>query len=364
MNCGRKARQHRVVLRALSGLLLLFVALTLGAAPASALVEPYDPALLITDEEFNDAYAMSCDQIQAFLNERPGILKGFVDGDKSAAQHICEQAGRFGINPRILLTMVQKEQGLLTAQNPSEYAINWAAGCGPGWSSTKGFGVQMECAARTLRRRFDTAALGAVVDGVAPINRATLALYRYTTHVAGNRNFWRIWNHYWPASAAAPVPTEIVVESRFVEATPKLVNDCRKGWLVGTRGGGGHHFVTPNVASARESTNSAIWRPNLPRAGVYQVQVFVPNRAAIVWTCGGGNPVWDTSSARYTVKHRDGETTYAIDQAPLHDAWVNIGAYYFNAGTDGYVRLTDVTGEPSLTRYVSFDDVKFVFMGQ
>jgi hypothetical protein len=345
-------------------LALLGMSAVIRPAPALALVEPYQAEFLISDEEFNDPYAMSCDQIQTFLNERPGILKGFVDGDKSAAQHICEQANRFGINPRLLLTMVQKEQGLLTARTPSDYAINWAAGCGPGWASTKGFGVQMECAARTLRRRFDNAALGEMVDGVTPINRATLALYRYTTHVAGNLNFWRIWNGYWPASAATPMPTEIVVDSRFAETTPKLVNDCRKGWVVGARAGDGHHFVTPNVASAAESTNSVVWRPNLPRAGVYQVYVFVPNRAALMWTCGGGNPVWDTSSARYTVKHRDGDTTYAVNQAPLHDVWVNIGAYYFNAGMDGYVRLSDVTGEPSLTRYVSFDDVKFVFMGQ
>ncbi|MCS7061220.1 MAG: hypothetical protein RMN25_08630 [Anaerolineae bacterium] len=355
-------------------LALTVAGLGLPAARAAALVEPYNPALLITDEEFNDPYAMSCEQIQAFLNERSGILKNYVDDGKTAAQHICEQANRFGLNPRLLLTMIQKEQGLLTTPNPSEWAINWAAGCGPGWASTKGFAVQIECAARTLRRRFDAASLGQTIDGVTPLNRATLALYRYTTHVAGNRDFWRIWTRYWPASApladarpagaSSPLPAEIVVDSRLVEATPRLVNDCRRGWVVGTRGGDGHYFVTPNVATAAESTNTVIWRPNLPRAGVYQVFAFIPNRAALPWTCGGGNPVWDTGNARYTIKHRDGETTYSVNQAPLHDVWVNLGAYYFNAGADSYVRLTDVTGEPSMSRYVSFDNVKFVFVGE
>ena len=355
MNVGQRARW--IVIS------LLVTALSL-TGHASALVEPYDPTLLITDEEFNDPYAMTCEHIQAFLNDRPGVLKGLADGDKSAAQHICEQANRWGINPRLLLVLVQKEQGLLTEQSPSEYALNWAAGCGPGWDSTKGFASQLECAARTLRKRFDTVPLGDAVDGIVPMNRATLALYRYTTHVAGNEDFWKIWNRYWPASAATPIPTEIVVDSQFVEATPALKNDCQKGWAVGAQANGNQHFVTPNVASAAESTNSAIWRPSLPRPGVYQVQVFVPNRSAIYWDCGGESPTWDTSSARYTVKHRDGETTYAVDQAPLHDSWVNIGAYYFNVGMDGYVKLSDVTGEPSMTKYVSFDDVKFVYMGQ
>ncbi len=337
----------------------------LGApSPAKALVEPFEPTQIISDEEFSDVYAMSCDQIQAFLNERSGILKSYVDGDKSAAQHVCEQANRFGVNPRLLLALVQKEQGLLTETTPSDYALNWAAGCGPGWDSTRGFGTQMECAARTLRKRFDTAPLGMAVDGVIPLNRGTLALYRYTNHVQGNQDFWKIWTRYWSGSAAGPPPAEITVDSRYAETTPALKDDCRKGWVVGAKGGNGHMFVTPNVASPAESTNTAIWRPNLPRAGIYQVLVFVPNRAPMYWGCGGDSPTWDTSHARYVIRHRDGETPYEVDQAPLHDAWVPIGAYYFNAGSDGTVTLTDVTGEPTGSRYVSFDEAQFVYMGQ
>jgi len=331
---------------------------------AQALVEPFDPTLIITDEEFNDAYAMSCDQIQSFLSERSGVLKGYYDGDKSAAQHICEQANRYSINPRLLLVLIQKEQALLSDNSPSDYALNWAAGCGPGWDSTRGFGTQMECVARTLRKRFDTSSLGTAVDGVVPVNRGTLALYRYTSHVWGNQDFWKIWTRYFPNSSAGPPPTEIVVDSRFIETKPALKDDCRKGWVVGARGSGGHQFATPNVASNAESTNSAIWRPRIPRAGVYQVSVFIPNRDPLYWGCGGDSPTWDTSHARYTVKHRDGETVYEVDQAPLHDDWVVVGAYYFNPGSDGYVKLTDVTGEPTSSRYVSFDEVKFVYMGE
>ena len=61
-------------------------------ATAYALVDPFNPDFFMTDEEFNDASALSCDQIQAFLNERKGILKSYVDEGKAAA--LRADAGR------------------------------------------------------------------------------------------------------------------------------------------------------------------------------------------------------------------------------------------------------------------------------
>jgi hypothetical protein len=92
------------------------------------------------------------------------------------------------------------------------------------------------------------------------------------------------------------------------------------------------------------------------------VLIYVPNRAAVPWLCGGGNPTLDTTRARYTVKHRDGETMYEVNQAPLMDAWVNIGTYFFARGTDGYVALSDITGEPAMSRYVSIDEAKWLWV--
>ena len=162
-------------------------------AVAPRVIEPFDATLILTDEEFNNAGAMSCDQIQAFLNERPGILKGYFDEGKPASQIFCEQALTFSINPRILLTMAQKEMRLLSDPEPDDKQLAWALGCGPGWDSTRGLVNQVECAARTLRKRFDKATLGDVIDGVVPANHATLALYNYTNHVWGNQDFYKIW---------------------------------------------------------------------------------------------------------------------------------------------------------------------------
>jgi hypothetical protein len=343
---------------------MLVLMLVAFATPSNvaALVEPFNPTSVITDDEFNDSYAMPCTAIQAFLDARPGVLKTFVQDGKTAAQIICEQTNRFGVNPRLILVLLQKEQGLLSDKQPQASAFDWATGCAPGWDEAKGFANQVECSARTLRRRFDSVPLGEVVDGVIPLNRATTALYRYNNHTQGNQDFWAIWTKYWPNSAAMPPPAEIVVDSRQLETTPAIKDPCKSGWAVGTKGLGGHHLVTPNAAGKGDSTNSALWRPNIPREGAYQVYVFVPDRAPITWPCGGANITWDTSHARYTVKHRDGVTTYEVDQAPLHDAWVNIGTYYFAKGTDGYVELSDRSGEASMSRYVSFDDAKWIWV--
>ena len=376
------------------GLSLCLVAMLLPVRQTQAIVLPFDATYILSDEEFNNAGALSCDQIQAFLNERPGILKGYFDEGKPASQIFCEQAARFSLNPRILLTLAQKEMRVLSDPEPDEKQLAWALGCGPGWNSTRGFANQVECAARTLRKRFDKDQLGEVVDGVVPANRATLALYGYTTHVWGNQDFHKIWTQYWPddvaaqpvaiggqqtapaaaASALADLPVvdvataypinPIIVDSRIVETVPQIKANttCRSGWGLGTRGLGGHMFVTPNSATLAESTNWAIWRPQIPAAGLYRVSVFVPERAAVVWACGNLAAVLDTSSARYEVRHANGSSAVTVNQAPLGDVWVDLGSFYFNIGSNGYVKLSDVTGEPSNTRWVSFDEVKFEFI--
>ncbi len=348
-----------------AGAVLLALLGSVPLKPVVAVVEPFDPTNLITDEEFNDAGAMNCEQIQAFLNERRGVLKTLVIDGRSAAQIICENAANFSVNPRILLVMMQKEMGVLTNPNPSQRALDWALGCGPGWASTQGFATQVECASRTMRRNFDRPGFGTeTVDGVSPATRGTLALYRYTNHIDGNQDFWTIWNQYFPGSVPSGLPPEIYVDSRNVELTPQVKRDpaCLNGWAGGKKGRGGHFISTPNVATPAESTNRAVWRPNLPREGAYRVFAYIPNREAIAWACAPLAARLDTTNARYTIKHRDGITQYAVNQAPLHDEWVELGSYYFTAGTDNYVQLEDVTGEQTSSRWVTFDDLRFVWL--
>ena len=328
-------------------------------------MEPFNPALVISDDEFNDAGAMNCDQVQDFLNDRKGILKGYAVDGKSAAQIVCENAARYGLNPRVILVMMQKEMGLLTDPTPDPGALNWAMGCGPGWDSTKGFAVNVECGAKTLRKYFDKPGVGQEsVENVTPANRATLALFRYTEHVQGNKDFFNIWTNYFPASAASGIPSELFVDSRALELSPvvKAEPGCRYGWATGKKAHGNHLVATPNAATAADSTNKAVWRPTILREGAYRVFAFIPDRDALLWVCGPIAAKLDTMHATYTIKHRDGVAQYVVNQAPLHDQWVELGSYYFAAGSKGTVELSDLTGDPSNTRWVVFDDLKFVWL--
>jgi hypothetical protein len=348
------------------------------ARHAVALVEPFSPAFIIGDEEFVDAAAMSCADIQLFLDGRTGSLKSHFDAGRSAAQIFCDAAATHQINPRILLVMAQKEMALLGDASPDEKQLAWALGCGPGWASTRGFAVNIDCGAKTLRRRFDQAAsqLGMQIDGVVPVNRGTLALYRYTTHVKGNEDFFKIWTRYWPQStaiggiASAPEATPasivttdaaIVVTRAQVETSPPLQanSTCRSGWARGQ-----NYLVTPNAATPPESTNAAIWRPALARAGQYRVSAFIPKRPAVAWACGRLPATQDSSAARYEFSYAGGARfDIILDQAPLNDAWAQLGVFQFDAGSAGFVRLSDLTGEPSNTRWVAVDALKFEWIG-
>jgi len=94
--------------------------------------------------------------------------------------------------------------------------------------------------------------------------------------------------------------------------------------------------------------NWAEWRPDLPQCGSYQVSVFIPSQYAT------------TQSAKYDVYHRDGVQVVVVSQIDYSDEWVSLGTYNFDAGTEGYVRLTDATGEEFATgRQIGFDAVRW-----
>jgi membrane protease YdiL (CAAX protease family) len=95
----------------------------------------------------------------------------------------------------------------------------------------------------------------------------------------------------------------------------------------------------------------AEWSPLLPQCGTYDVFVFIPARFAF------------TTSALYKIHHKGGMATVGLNQQEYFDEWVSLGSYEFDAGSDGYVRLTDATGESADTnRYVGFDAIRWVFI--
>lgn len=219
----------------------------------------FDPGFLISDETFYSADRMDAADIQSFLESKPCIPKDGVDcltdfrqttpdvpavgpghctaydGDEweSAAVILAGVAEACGINPEVLLVLLQKEQSLITRPSPFGYerAMGYAcpdtADCdtryfgffnqvyNAAWQfrqytlfpSDRGFGVGV----------YDVGFNPDAACGSAPVdirNQATANLYLYTPYqpdapalanlygdgdtcsAYGNRNFWRIFTDW------------------------------------------------------------------------------------------------------------------------------------------------------------------------
>lgn len=114
----------------------------------------FNPGLIIADDEMTDSTSLTTDEIQDFLDTRGAGCSGdsclatktFDTNDKkkdslcdgytkasgqTAAQIISGVATSCGINPKVLIVMLQKEQGLVTAANPTDknYTIAMGLSC-------------------------------------------------------------------------------------------------------------------------------------------------------------------------------------------------------------------------------------------
>ncbi|WP_210509009.1 LGFP repeat-containing protein [Naasia sp. SYSU D00057] len=134
----------------------LTISTTVDAEPAQAAnLSLFDPGDIIADEIFWDAGTMSADQIQSFLQSKmPSCASGYVclkdyrettrtiaatpmcrqytgAPNESAAWIIYKVAQACGVNPQVILVMLQKEQGLVGDSSPSsrQYRSAMGAGC-------------------------------------------------------------------------------------------------------------------------------------------------------------------------------------------------------------------------------------------
>jgi len=165
---------------------------------------------IISNAEFTDTTSISVVEIQRFLERKNSVLAKPYRG-RSVAEMIYYAALSEGINPKVLLVKLQKEQGLITARHASKKKLDWALGVGcydsGRWNEKyRGFEKQIRYAARILRKHYDIANqklqnqryIRLNIDGkqVYVKNAATYALYLYTPHFHGNRLFHGIYLRY------------------------------------------------------------------------------------------------------------------------------------------------------------------------
>jgi murein DD-endopeptidase MepM/ murein hydrolase activator NlpD len=163
----------------------------------------------------------------------------------------------------------------------------------------------------------------------------------------------------------SPTPTPIILEAAL---TPAYGTCSGSAWVRVT---GGYNstfqyiYITLNTNVLANSTNSGKWTPDLPVPGQYKVEAFVAFHNQITWPCAPGGTIgYDTSDARYKV-YAGGtlQQTVSVDQKPLNNQWANLGTYSFPAGTNSYVILTDYNGETQLTRTITFNVLRFTYVG-
>ena len=227
--------------------LVLACALLAPGIASAATAPPFDATLVISDDVFRASSALSAADIQAFLEKQTGVLDTTLaprhaDGTmQPVSLLIAEVAVEFNVNPKVLLVMLQKEQGLITKTAPSQYALDWAFGFGcpdgvpveqrdPAY---KGLGNQIWYAARALNSYAETSwtpgqkrtvCLNCVTANPALLdyafvaqNLATYKLYVYTPHshgptpdiYGGNYLFWTTYWRYFdegPLVSAAVKP--------------------------------------------------------------------------------------------------------------------------------------------------------------
>jgi Rv2525c-like, glycoside hydrolase-like domain len=155
---------------------------------------------------------------------------------------------------------------------------------------------------------------------------------------------------------------EVVVEDPLLDPT---FTTCPETYWYPIDNDRGHTtYLTLNTNNPSHSTNLGEWHPVIPQAGYYRVEAYIAAHPAITW-CTGDPPrviAHDTTDAHYSIHHAYGVTNRSLSQYPLSNQWLDLGEYYFAAGNNGYVDLTDLNYETEYTTTVSFSAMRFTFI--
>lgn len=289
--------------------LTITIAVYITLTPANTSAQSFNPGHIMDDNVMTDYRSMSANDIQNFLNSKVphcdlngeksseygggtraqyaasrGVsppftcMRHYSQNGKSAAQIIYDAAQAFRINPKVILVLLQKEQGLITDDWPWPIQYRSATGYGcpdtaPCDSEYYGLTNQVRWAARMFRAILDnsptwyapytvgqnriywnpdTGRCGSSTVNIE--NRTTAALYSYTPYRPnqaalnagygtgdscssyGNRNFWLYFKDWF--GDPAPSKTVKVNIVRFDSTTDKTGEQAQFGYRLSTRPSG------------------------------------------------------------------------------------------------------------------------------
>lgn len=119
-------------------------------------------------------------------------------------------------------------------------------------------------------------------------------------------------------------------------------------WYDDNCGFGGSHAWTYSTTNPAASENHAAWSPDLPTAGFYEIQAYIP-------FCGRAAA---TTAARYRITHDGAVTEVNVNQQTTSGTWASLGVYHFGGESQPLVELSDVAGDDM--RAVRFDAIAWV----
>lgn len=296
-------RTLRAVLAGLlAGLVLGSTPVVAPSAGAATGLEGFDPGHIITDEAFYDHTTMDRDAIAAFLNDKGSSCVPGPDGtpclkdyrtsipdmaetayckavaalpDASSADVIAAASTACGVNPQVLLVLLQKEQALVTGSGdrlyPDRYTKATGLGCpdfqqcdprratffGQVYGAAERFriyrahpGNYRHQVGRANKINYHPEPLCGTANVVIR-NQATAGLYNYTPYVPnarslaavaaegdlcsayGNRNFYRYLRVWFPGSAHAS-NADPVTSSPASTVTPQMTAIYARARAVGS----------------------------------------------------------------------------------------------------------------------------------
>ncbi|PJE63179.1 hypothetical protein COU88_00930 [Candidatus Roizmanbacteria bacterium CG10_big_fil_rev_8_21_14_0_10_39_6] len=173
----------------------------------------FNESFIIDDAEFT-GLELNQKEIEVFLQDKGNDISTHIAfrkfNEKSSAELIYQAAKVNMINPKVILTKLQAEQGLIfgdKAKNPTQSQLDSAMGVGVLDGGTvldqyQGFMHQVASGAESLRNLFNQAEKEKFtlknIDGKTLIvkNNATYSLYRYTPHFAGVKLFFDIYHSF------------------------------------------------------------------------------------------------------------------------------------------------------------------------
>lgn len=307
----------------------------------------YPPPFTCMKDYRQDTYAIPAD---AYCN-------GFSPGNKSAAEIIYEVGISCGINQKVILITLQKEQSLVTDEWPwslqydkaTGYACPDTAPCDPDF---KGFFKQVYFGARQFKRYAKDSNIftsyrpyrnnyiqynpnaGCGGTNVYVQNQATSGLYIYTPYqpnasalnnlygsgdscgAYGNRNFWRLFNDWFGTVYAGNY-----IAQNYSQSSPAI--DIEPG-------------QEKTVSFSYKNLGNASWKDGQSAgpSNTYPVYLFTSNPTA---RASGFSATWPASSRTgdlFARVYESNGTTLAADQHTVYPGQVGVFEFKIKANPD------------------------------